>query len=415
MPGSDSPRHSRTDSLGVGEPSGGDAAERFAQRRARAIETFQSALREMIRAEDEEAVCGIIVESAKRVLDLPIAAVWLLDETETRLEPVAWCDEAASLFDGLPTYEAGDGLSWEAYETGEQIVVDDMADVDEAINPDTPIRSELVVPIGDRGVLNCGSTTVEHFGEDDVALADLLAENAAVALERAVHERRLQRQADQLEYFNSLLRHEVLNGMTIIRSRGMRIFDSTTGSPSEQASTIVSWCDEIVEVVRRVRSVLDTMTGRDRTLEPVDAATVATRTVDRVAETFPDPTYEVDTPMAATVAADGLLSDVLSAVVRNAVEHNDPGDLRVRVTVEERDGQVRISVADDGVGIPPEDRETVFRREGAGHAKEIGSGFGLFFVDAMVRSYGGSVWATGNEDGGTTIVLELREPTDDER
>jgi len=42
-----------------------------------------------------------------------------------------------------------------------------------------------------------------------------------------------------------------------------------------------------------------------------------------------------------------------------------------------------------------------------GHAKSVGSGFGLFFVDAMMTEYGGAVDVEDNDDDGATFVLRL--------
>ena len=66
---------------------------------------------------------------------------------------------------------------------------------------------------------------------------------------------------------------------------------------------------------------------------------------------------------------------------------------------------VRLRIADNGQGVAAEHRESVFRR-GESHAKMAGSGFGLFFVDAMVDAYGGEVRIEDN-DPGAAFVLEL--------
>lgn len=68
---------------------------------------------------------------------------------------------------------------------------------------------------------------------------------------------------------------------------------------------------------------------------------------------------------------------------------------------------VRVRIADNGHGVPAEQRDDVFRRGKTGHAKTTGSGFGLFFVDSMVTAYGGDVWIEDAALGGAAFVLEL--------
>lgn len=167
---------------------------------------------------------------------------------------------------------------------------------------------------------------------------------------------------------------------------------------------------DVTDVVTRVRTVLETLTGEsDRELRPVDLAAVVAEECDRVRETYPAATVETDVT-GAEVVVDDLLAEVVGNLVTNAVEHNDPEGLHVRVSAEVEDGWVTLRVADDGSGVPDDAKEAVFRRGATGHAKSTGSGFGLFFVDAMVETYGGTVRVEDNDEGGATFVVELPTP-----
>ncbi len=80
-------------------------------------------------------------------------------------------------------------------------------------------------------------------------------------------------------------------------------------------------------------------------------------------------------------------------------------DLVVR-TESEPDGNVRVSVADRGTGIPPEDLERIF--EPFVTTKPQGMGLGLGVYRTIAKSHGGRLWATNNPDGGATLHIELR-------
>jgi signal transduction histidine kinase len=212
-----------------------------------------------------------------------------------------------------------------------------------------------------------------------------------------------------MEFFNSILRHDVLNAVTVIGSRGEFLAAELEGEQARYAETIVSWSRDVEDIVQRVRSVLDTLTGSgDPQLEPVDLAAALYTELDRVRTTYSGVTVETEVPETVTILGNDLVDDVLGNVVTNAVDHNDAEDLHLSITVEERDDEVVVRVADDGGGVPDEHKETIFRRDETGHAKSTGSGFGLFFVDAMMAEYGGDVRVDDNDDGGATFVLTFR-------
>ncbi|WP_049981298.1 PAS domain S-box protein [Halolamina rubra] len=374
----------------------------------RQIGELHDATREMVQATDEQDVCSVAVDTAEEVLSHPIAGIWLRDEAGHSLEPAAVTTTVEEMYDELPVYTDGDSLSWRAYRTGEALVADDLSTESGLYNPDSRVRSVIVVPIGEYGVLNVGSHEVDAFTENEVTLAKLLAANAQVALGRSERERQLERQTDRMEFFNSILRHDVLNAITVIRARAEFLADELDGEQLQDAETIVRWSDDVTEIVQRVRTVVETLAGEgDPELEPVDLAAALRGELDRVRSTYPAVVFETDVPDSQPVLANDLLGDVLGNLVTNAIEHNDVEGLRLSVTVERDDDDVVVRVADNGSGVADERKEAIFRRGETGHAKSTGSGFGLFFADAMVEEYGGEIRLEDNDAGGATFVVRL--------
>ncbi|MGC2647011.1 MAG: HAMP domain-containing sensor histidine kinase, partial [Candidatus Sulfotelmatobacter sp.] len=71
-----------------------------------------------------------------------------------------------------------------------------------------------------------------------------------------------------------------------------------------------------------------------------------------------------------------------------------------------------LSVQDQGVGIPPDDLKSIFKRfyrvSHRSLANVKGTGLGLFIVKAIARKHGGKVFAeSGGEGEGTTVTIEL--------
>jgi signal transduction histidine kinase len=95
--------------------------------------------------------------------------------------------------------------------------------------------------------------------------------------------------------------------------------------------------------------------------------------------------------------------------MQNAVRHT-PQDGTVTLRAERDDGFVRIEVADDGDGIPPDQAEHVFERffrGGDGARNGTGAGLGLSISRAIVEAHGGRIWIEPGEKRGTRVVFTV--------
>ena len=110
------------------------------------------------------------------------------------------------------------------------------------------------------------------------------------------------------------------------------------------------------------------------------------------------------------VLADDLLPVVFNNLIGNAVKHGGPG-VEIAVRVEEEDGFVRVSVEDDGPGVPDEEKDAIFRRYEQ-QKRGVGAGLGLHLVQILIRRYGGRIWVEdrvpGTPGAGTAFRLTLR-------
>ena len=165
----------------------------------RSLEALHEGTRAMMDAETPEEVAELAVKTARDALGLSLTGCWLYDPDDVCLRPTAFTDECHALFDEFPTYTAGNSLSWEAFVTGEAAVYDDVGSQPGAYDTDSPIASEIIVPLGDHGILNNASTEPGAFDASDVSAARILAANTEAALERAEREMLLRDRETQLE------------------------------------------------------------------------------------------------------------------------------------------------------------------------------------------------------------------------
>jgi len=161
------------------------------QERHRRIEALHEATRELMAAPSREAVADRAVETARSVLGLPINSVYLYDEDANALVPTATTEDALDQIGEPPTYNPGESLSWAAFQSGEVRVFEDVSAEPGRYNPDTAFGAEIILPLGDHGVMYVAATEPGAFDEADVTLARTLAANTEEALSRIERERTL--------------------------------------------------------------------------------------------------------------------------------------------------------------------------------------------------------------------------------
>jgi PAS domain S-box-containing protein len=101
---------------------------------------------------------------------------------------------------------------------------------------------------------------------------------------------------------------------------------------------------------------------------------------------------------------------VMVNLLSNANKYSPDGS-QILVVVEPLDGWVRVSVSDQGPGIPPENRNIIFRRfshldreEGG---TQVGAGLGLSVVKTIVEALGGEVGVEGGDGAGAVFWMTL--------
>ena len=106
---------------------------------------------------------------------------------------------------------------------------------------------------------------------------------------------------------------------------------------------------------------------------------------------------------------DGPLGQVFRNLIDNAKSFSPTGgEVRVTLSRDEADAcPVRVTVEDDGPGIPPDNLDTVFQRfytsRPKGTAFGSNSGLGLSIVRQIVEAHGGRVWAENRMDAGGEV------------
>ena len=143
--------------------------------------------------------------------------------------------------------------------------------------------------------------------------------------------------------------------------------------------------------------------GRRQPGELNEAASTACAEVQRRGPGMPVTLQLSDDPYAVRISG-ALLVRVVENLVANA---RRAARTLVRVVVERRGDQAVLVVEDDGPGIPPAEREAVFRRFYRRDASPDGTGLGLPIAAAVAHAAGGEIRVEERPGGGARLVVSF--------
>lgn len=120
-------------------------------------------------------------------------------------------------------------------------------------------------------------------------------------------------------------------------------------------------------------------------------------------------TCETDPGIRQANFDEGKFRIILSNLIMNAWKYSEP-DTAVVIRTELHDGNIRISVIDQGIGISGTDAESLFGRFSQGHPQSKGFGLGLSYTKLLVEAHpGGKIGAYANADKGSTFWFGIPE------
>lgn len=207
--------------------------------------------------------------------------------------------------------------------------------------------------------------------------------------------------------------HELRTPLAAIRAQAQVALGATADAERQRAlEQVISGCDRAKHLVEQLLTLarLEVDDWRER-FAPVDLSAVAAEVVAEIAPTAIARDVEVafDSPGPCACRGDaGLLRVLLRNLVDNAVRYSPSGaSVHVGVRI---DAGVRLTVADDGPGIPTEERENVMRRFYRVLGTQApGSGLGLSIV-ARIAEIHGAVVDLSSGDGGCGLVVNVAFP-----
>ncbi|KOX95038.1 histidine kinase [Haloarcula rubripromontorii] len=351
------------------------------RRREAKIEALHEATRDLLSADRPSAVAAEVGAAIESILEFRINVIRVHRNGE--LQPCHVNDKAEQLLSERPVYEVGEGFPGEAFADQQAQMYTDIRDHDGGTALE-PVVSWLYVPIGEYGIISVGQTEPDAFDETDLNLVQIIANNAEIAPQRLRKERELQRENDRLERFASTVSHDLRNPLQVAKGTLSQLDDCTAG------------VDRMRQAHERMEEVIEgvlTLTRQGNRVEdpsPVDLSAIARACWTHVSSCDTELVVEVDSLVVS--GDDARLKHLFENLFRNAVTHGQASTIRVGALDN------GFYVADDGVGIPAEERDSIF--ENGYTTRDDGTGLGLTIVKEIASAHDWDVSVTESGTGG---------------
>jgi len=389
-------------------------------------QSSQDLLREfglaLSRTIDPVGLHGILTVELARRLRLQSATIWMLeppnDHTFVTLGPAHNPPSAALLADGTTVRQLA---------TTPYLMIADLPSADLAPFLARQVRLLIPLRVGNRliGMYGCGAPQSGNlYSERTIDLLLRLAPAAASALENARAYRTIARLNQELRTLDQLkdefiqsVGHELRTPLTSL-SLAVQLLARQPDMPPPLAQVTRTSVAQLQALVDRVLEfdlqLAPPAKGKHISIAPVELAPLLAEIVSWYAPiaAAKGVRFRMQVPigLAAFGHADSLRR-ALHEVIDNAVRYGESGTVTLAAALN--DGLAVISIADEGPGIPRDERERVFESFYRGSGTRAlsatpGAGLGLSIARRDIEALDGRIWLKHSDSSGSIICVALR-------
>jgi signal transduction histidine kinase len=230
---------------------------------------------------------------------------------------------------------------------------------------------------------------------------------------------RLERVADLRRSFLHVVLHDVRSpvGTVVAMLEGLAggIDGGLTDAQKRRVDRAGERLQDVLELLRSLRVLADLETERlDALMAPVDLLATIRAVVEDHADLAEQRGLTVKAELPSSLppinGVERLVREALANYLTNAIKYTQSGG-SVVVSASHAQGIVRLTVTDNGPGIPAEEQARLFQefaRVGKGGVKSHGIGLGLSIVRRIAEAHGGRVGVVSDPGHGSAFFLEFR-------
>lgn len=313
---------------------------------------------------------------------------------------------------------------------GERLVVNDVTIDRRYVGPsNSTTKSALVIPIRSGsevvGVLNIEEPSLNAFDETDTTIFQLFCDQLGNAFRSAARYRLLKEDRDRLSELDKLktefvgiVSHDFRSPLSsiMLAARGLLKFEELTESKQikEYINIIIEQANRLNRLAEDTLSLTELESGQlSYSFKILNVERVIQDAMALVKFSSKHKlSYHIDPTVAYVKADQNKFRQVVTNLISNAVKYSPRGG-EVTVEVKEYSGnEVLFAVKDEGVGIPEEQKEKLFKKFSRISHKEIkdirGAGLGLWISKEIVKAHGGRIWFESEVGKGSTFYFTLK-------
>jgi signal transduction histidine kinase len=402
-----------------------------ANERIEHLERLLEVVRGLTTAPDLESFLQTVISEATELTNSELSSILEYDETaeELRFLAMHWFQRDLLRPVGVPL--DGSAAGWVYRRRQPLIIQDARADqrhfkvVDRVTKHET--HSLIAVPLMARGevlgVLEAlNKKDNAHYTEEDLTILETLGALAAQAIQNAELQRKVRATSVEIAElerlktdFIAIASHELRTPLGLILGHATFLRELAGAQYGEQLDTIVRNAAKLKTIVENLSDVDNIQTGAARVR---NEQVSLTKIINEVILTFQEEAKSRNITLLAEdgqapfyIDADAVkLSIALSNLVKNALQFTESGG-RVTIKAQQESGHYKVTVSDNGIGIPARDLPRVFERffqvETHLTRHHGGMGLGLAVAKAMLELHGGRIWAESEEGKGSCFTFLL--------
>jgi signal transduction histidine kinase len=393
------------------------------------LERLLEVVRGLTTAPDLETFLQTIISEATELTNSELSSILEYDQTaeELRFLAMQWFERDLLRPMGVPL--DGSAAGW-VFRRGQPLIIQDVRKdqrhfnlVDRMTNHQT--QSLVAVPLMVRGevvgVLEALNKKDDaHYTEEDLTILETLGALAAQAMQNVDLMRKVRASRVELSElerlktdFIAITSHELRTPLGLILGHATFLRELAGGQYEEQLDAIIRNATKLKEIVESLSDVENFQNGSAR----VKGDRVSmTRIAEDVVSLFKDEAEQKNITLKLEpvsqpfyLHADQIkITIALSNLVKNAIQYTEAGGT-VKIKVEEDSGHIKVTVTDNGIGIPPRELPRIFERfyqvETHLTRRYGGMGLGLSVAKAMIELHGGRIWAESEGKGSQFTFL----------
>lgn len=362
-----------------------------------------------------------LVDIAATICNVPSAAINLISSDHQHQVATSGFDPSvclrsdsmcAAVLDDSGTVIAEDA-SLDPRFADNPFVTGDIGDV--RFYASAPLDTPAGVRIGRLCVFDEQPRTLD---EEQAGVLKVLAERVVDVLELRLRSRQLEQAQEELRRSNELLglfasqvSHDLRTPLTAVLANAELLADEPVVQGDPEIAQLV---EATVAAGKRMATLIETILGYARVGAALERSDVALDALVEHAMSDLGPALRdrgavvVHADLPVVLADEQQLYAVLLNLISNAVKFTPIGTApRIVVAAEQLDGAWRITVTDNGRGIPADRRDGLFELYARGDSTVDGTGIGLATARRAVEAHGGAIGIEDAPGGGTTFWFTL--------